>query len=76
MTKFTQVTDFTANSVTLTLTSAIVDVHALVLDYNGQILHNDIDYTVTNTTHILIVFADPYVTTYDQPPVFQAIYPY
>lgn len=74
--QFTQVTDFTAYSVTLTLTSPMKDIHALVLDYNGQVLHKDVDYTVANTTDILIVFADPYVTTYDQPPVFQAIYPY
>ena len=74
--QFAQVSNFTANSVTLTLTSAMVDIHALVLDYNGQVLHLDVDYTVMNVNHILISFADPYVTSYDTPPVFQAIYPY
>ena len=73
--QFTQETDFIANEVVLNLPFATVALNSFVVDYNGQILHLDVDYSVLNTSTIQILFADPYVTTYDQPPVFQVIYP-
>lgn len=71
-----QTENFTAGSVILTLPDPMADPESVVLTYNGQVLNLGLAFSVNNATTIQILFADPYVTDYDSPPIFQAIYPY
>jgi hypothetical protein len=71
----TQSTNFTAGSVTITLSQTPKAAKAVSVDYNGQRLRYNSAFTVSGTT-VTIVFADPYVTSYDAEPVFQLYYEY
>ena len=71
---FTQATNFISGGVTLALAQTPVLTSAVVIDYNGQVLLSNA-WSLSGST-ITILFADPDVTTYDQPPTFQVNYPY
>ena len=72
----TQVTDFAAG-LTLTLAQVPVSPQAITIDYNGQRLNYGTEWQYNvGLNEIEILFADPYVTTYDTPPTFQIYYPY
>ncbi len=73
--KFTQTTNFTASTVILNLSQTPLVPQAIDLDYNGQSYYLGDDFTVTGN-QITILFADPYVTDYDAPPIFHVKYPY
>ena len=71
---FNQATNFTAGSVTLTLTeSPIFGVSGV--DYNGRILRSGTEWSYS-TGIVTILFADPYVTSFDEVPYFQVTYNY
>lgn len=72
---FTQNSNFTAGTLVLTLSSTPLSAQAITVDYNGQIKLYNVDWTYAAGA-ITIQFADPDVTTYDAPPVFQIQYPY
>jgi hypothetical protein len=71
----TQATNFTASSVTISLSQTPKAPKAVTVDYNGQRLVYNSGFSVSGTT-VTILFADPYVTTYDANPVFQVVYQY
>lgn len=73
--QFTQATNFTAGSVTLTLSQTPVSDRALRIDYNGDVLTYGVDWSLSANI-VTILFADPYVTDYDTPPIFQCQYSY
>ena len=71
---FEQTTDFLSGGVILSLSQTPLTVGGIEVDYNGQkILGTAWSYAAGSIT---ILFADPYVTTYDTPPFFQVSYPY
>ena len=71
----TQETNFLPNTLSFVLPTIPIDFNAIVLDYDGQVLHVNDDWDFTPPQTINILFGDPYVDTYDAPPVFQAVYP-
>lgn len=75
--EYTQTTNFVSGEVVIPLTEIPVDYRAIDISYNGQQI---LDYSSwsydSGTNSVTILFADPYVTTYDKPPVFQLTYPY
>jgi len=71
----TQSSNFTSGSVTITLSQTPKSAKAVVVDYNGQKLLYNTEWTLSGTT-LTIQFADPYVTSYDANPVFQVYYQY
>lgn len=71
----TQTTNFSAGSVTITLTNTPVAEQAIRVDYNRTPLVYNVDWTYSAGV-ITIVFGDNYVTDYDAPPTFQVQYPY
>lgn len=71
----TQTANFTAGSVTITLSQTPKSAKAVVVDYNGQKLLYNSEWTLSGTT-LTIQFADPYVTSYDANPIFQVYYQY
>lgn len=71
----TQSANFTAGSVTITLSQTPKSAKAVVVDYNGQKLLYNSEWTLSGTT-LTIAFADPYVTSYDANPIFQVYYQY
>jgi hypothetical protein len=46
------------------------------VDYNGQVKRKGVDWTYTAPDTINILFADPYVDTYEEFPYFQVTYLY
>lgn len=72
---FTQATNFSSGSVTLSLSQTPKATKAVTVDYNGQVLRFGTEWTLSGTT-VTITFADPYVTSYDANPVFQVYYQY
>lgn len=73
--KFVQTSNFTAGSVVLALSQTPVAPESIALDYNGQTYYLGDDFTLSGTS-VTILFADPYVTDYDDPPIFHVRYPY
>ena len=71
-----QTTDFIAEEIVISLTETILAVESVVATYNGQVLLYNQGFSITGPNEITILFGDPYVTSYDSPPVFQFIYPY
>lgn len=71
----TQTTNFTAGTLVITLSQTPVSINAVMANYNGDTMYPIDDFTLTGN-QITIVFADPYVTDYDTPPVFRFQYPY
>lgn len=71
----TQSSNFTAGTVTITLSQTPKAAKAVSVDYNGQRLLYNSAFTVSGTT-VTIAFADPYVTSYDTNPIFQVYYEY
>jgi hypothetical protein len=71
----TQETNFISGGVVIALSQTPVSTDAIVVDYNGQrlLFGSSWSYAAGSVT---ILFADPYVTDYDTPPVFQITYPY
>lgn len=74
--QFNQETNFTAESVILTLTQIPFSFNGLIVSYNGRIMRYNVDWTPFDIDKIVILFADPYVTTYSDVPYFELIYPY
>lgn len=73
--QFTQVSNFISGGVVLTLAQTPVVPASIDLDYNGQTKYLATSFSVTGN-QITILFADPYVTDYDEPPIFHVRYPY
>lgn len=73
--QYTQETNFIAGEVVIPLSQTPVSEDGIIVDYNGQRLLSNISWTYASGD-ITIEFADPYVDTYDVPPVFQITYPY
>lgn len=72
----TQEDNFVANEVVINLSETPVSPQAVIVDYNGQrLLGNNVSFSYAAGA-VTILFADPYVDTYDVPPVFQITYPY
>jgi len=73
----TQEENFLANTLSIPLSQTPVSENAIAVDYNGQKLLKDTEweYDALNN-EIDILFADPYVTDYDEFPIFQIQYPY
>jgi len=72
----TQTTNFVSGDVVITLSQTPVSEDGIVVDYNGQRLLGDGVSWSYAAGDVTILFADPYVTDYDVPPVFQITYPY
>ena len=73
--QFTQTTNFGAGDVVIPLSETPLTEDGIVVDYDGQRLLTGISWTYA-AGEVTIEFADPYVDTYDTPPVFQITYPY
>ena len=73
--QFVQASNFISGAVTLALSNVPLTPTSLQIDYNGQRLLFGSSWSIVGST-VTILFADPYVTDYDTPPVFQATYPY
>lgn len=73
--EFIQTSNFVAGSVVLILSELPVSNNAVSLDYNGQKYYLGDDFSIAGNA-VTILFADPYVTDYDTPPVFHFQYPY
>lgn len=72
----TQTANFTAGLL-ISLTQNPVSAEAIAVDCNGQKLVYGVEWDyVSGGNDIEIMFSDPYVTDYDEPPVFQIQYPY
>lgn len=71
----TQNTNFLSGAVVIALSQTPVSDESIIVDYNGQrLLYGSAwSYAAGSVT---ILFADPYVTDYDTPPIFQITYPY
>ena len=67
--------NFDSGDVQIILPNTPFSDQSVRVDYNGQVLQYGEDFTIA-TDVITILFADPYVTSYDNPPVFQVYYPY
>lgn len=72
---FVQTTNFTANSVVLTLAHTPLFPAAVCLQYNGDLQTFGTHFSIV-ANQITILFGDPYVTDYDENPVFVATYPF
>lgn len=70
-----QTTNFISGGVVINLSQTPLVVDAIEVDYNGQRLLQGLSWSYA-VNSITILFADPYVTDYDVPPVFQITYPY
>lgn len=70
---FVQATAF-SSGITFSLAQTPLVPNALTVDYNGQRLNEDAFSLAGNV--VTILFADPDVLSYDQPPTFQFNYPY
>jgi len=70
-----QETNFISGGVVIPLSQTPFSATSIIVDYNGQrLLYGSAwSYAAGNVT---ILFADPYVTDYDTPPIFQITYPY
>lgn len=73
--EFVQATNFISGGVILALSQTPIDENGIDLDYNGQTKYITSNWSLTGN-QITILFADPYVTDYDEPPVFHVRYPY
>lgn len=71
----TQNTNFISGGVVITLSQTPLTQDGIIVDYNGQRLLSLISWSYAAGA-VTILFADPYVTTYDTPPIFQITYPY
>lgn len=72
----TQSENFGESEVTISLAETPISDESVIIDYNGQVLHLNSDWEWAGPSTITILFGDPYVTDYDQVPVFQVVYPY
>lgn len=70
-----QTTNFTAGTVVIALPQTPISINAVMANYNGQTIYPGADFSLIGN-NITILFADPYVTDYDAPPVFRFQYPY
>lgn len=70
----TQTTNFAAGLL-IPLSQNPVSPEAITVDYNGQKLLYSSEWNLSGGD-VVILFADPYVTSYDAPPIFQIQYPY
>ncbi len=73
--QYTQETNFVSGEVVIPLSETPVAPDGIVVDYNGQRLLSGTSWTYA-AGEVTILFADPYVDTYDVPPVFQLTYPF
>lgn len=73
--QFTQATNFISGGVVLTLSQTPLVPDGIAVDYNGQTLLNGSSWSYSAGA-VTILFADPYVTDYETPPVFQVTYAY
>lgn len=73
--QFTQTTNFISGGVVLTLSQTPLTASSISVDYDGQRLLYTSSWSYAAGA-ITILFADPYVTDYDTPPIFQITYPY
>lgn len=73
--QFVQTTNFESGDVVIALSQTPIAVEGIEVDYNGQTLLYGSSWSYASGS-ITILFADPYVTDYDTPPVFQIYYPY
>lgn len=72
-----QTANFIGGLLSILLTNVPVTDEAITVVYNGQVLLKDSGWSYNSGTNkIDILFTDPYVTTYDEDPVFQIVYPY
>ena len=73
----TQTTNFSAGSVVISLSQGPVSDESISVDYNGQKLLFGVGWAyLSGSNSVQILFGDPYVDSYDAPPVFQIQYPY
>lgn len=70
----TQTTNFVAGLL-ISISQNPVSEESITVDYNGQKLLWNVEWQLSGGD-VEILFADPYVTDYDAPPVFQIQYPY
>jgi len=68
--------NFEADTLDLTLTEIPAYEDNIIVDYNGQVKRKGVDWTYTAPDTINILFADPYVDTYEEFPYFQVTYLY
>ena len=73
--EYEQLTNFTAGSVVIPLTQIPISLGGILVFYSaaGALSSASWSYSANSIT---ILFGDPYVTDYDDPPYFQIMYPY
>lgn len=71
----TQETNFASGEVVIPLSETPLSAQGIEVDYNGQTLLFGVSWSYA-VNAVTILFADPYVDTYDTPPVFQISYAY
>ena len=71
----TQSANFISGGVVIPLSQTPLTEDGIIVDYNGQRLLSVVSWSYA-AGNVTILFADPYVTSYDTPPIFQITYPY
>lgn len=75
--QLTQTTNFLPGAVNIPLDQQPATEKGIEVDYNGQkLLYNSEWSYDSGSNSVTILFGDPYVDTYDEPPVFQTQYPF
>lgn len=70
-----QAVNFVSGDIVINLSQTPLSANAVTLDYDGQVKYVGSQWSLSGN-QITILFDDPYVTDYDQPPVFHINYPY